>query len=62
MDKEGRFAPVSKGTIDFGKILAKKDLSGMIYYMVEQDKTFDGQKPLDVIKISHQGLQKFGFK
>jgi sugar phosphate isomerase/epimerase len=62
MDKEGRFAPVSKGTIDFGKILAKKDLSGMIYYMVEQDKTFDGQKPLDVIKISHRGLQKFGFK
>lgn len=62
MDKEGRFAPVSTGTIDFGKILAKKDLSGMIYYMVEQDKTFDGQKPLEVIKISHKGLEKFGFK
>jgi sugar phosphate isomerase/epimerase len=62
MDKEGKFAPVSKGTIDFGKILAKKDLSGMLYYMVEQDKTFDGQKPLEVIKISHGGLEKFGFK
>ncbi|MFD1314765.1 sugar phosphate isomerase/epimerase family protein [Namhaeicola litoreus] len=62
MDKDGRFAPVSKGTIDFGKILAKKDLSGMIYYMVEQDKTFDGQKPLEVIEISHEGLQKFGFR
>lgn len=62
MDKEGKFAPVSQGTIDFGKILAKKDLSGMIYYMVEQDKTFDGQKPLEVIKISHKGLEKFGFK
>ena len=62
MDKEGKFPPVSKGTIDFGKILAKKDLSGMLYYMVEQDKTFDGQKPLEVIKISHGGLEKFGFK
>lgn len=62
MDKEGKFAPVSTGTIDFGKILAKKDLSGMIYYMVEQDKTFDGQKPLEVIEISHEGLKKFGFK
>ena len=62
MDNEGKFAPVSKGTIDFGKILAKKDLSGMLYYMVEQDKTFDGQKPLEVIKISHGGLEKFGFK
>lgn len=62
MDNEGRFAPVGKGNIDFGRILAKKELSGMEYYMVEQDMTFDGMKPLEAIKISHEGLNEFGFE
>ncbi len=61
MDKEGRFAPVGKGTIDFGKILAEKDQSGMEYYIVEQDMTFDGLEPLEAITISREGLKKFGF-
>ncbi len=62
MDKEGRFAPVGNGQIDFARILANKKLSGMKYYMVEQDRTFDDMKPLEVIKISHEGLKKFGFE
>ena len=62
MDDQGRFAPVSKGKIDFAKILANKKLSGMKYYMVEQDRTFDGLEPLEAIKISHGGLKTFGFK
>jgi sugar phosphate isomerase/epimerase len=62
MDEEGRFAPVGKGTIDFDRILEKKKLSGMKYYMVEQDMTFDGLKPIDAIKISHEGLKNIGFK
>ncbi len=62
MDKEGRFAPVGNGQIDFARILANKKLSGMKYYMVEQDMTFDGMKPLEAIKISHEGLKKFGFE
>ena len=62
MDKEGRFAPVGNGTIDFATILANKELSGMQYYMVEQDMTFDGMKPLEAIKISHDGLKNIGFK
>lgn len=62
MDEEGRFAPVGKGTIDFSRILENKKLSGMKYYMVEQDKTFDGLQPIDAIKISHEGLSKIGFK
>ncbi|PCJ94496.1 MAG: sugar phosphate isomerase [Flavobacteriaceae bacterium] len=61
MDDEGKFAPVGEGHIDFAKILANKKASGMKYYMVEQDNSFD-QKPLDVIKISHAGLKKIGFK
>ncbi|SDE49915.1 sugar phosphate isomerase/epimerase family protein [Cellulophaga baltica] len=61
MDEQGRFAPVGTGTIDFAKILAKKDLSGMEYYMVEQDMTYDGMKPLEVIKTSHEGIKNFGF-
>lgn len=62
MDDQGRFAPVSTGTIDFKRILAQKKRSGMKYYMVEQDMTFDGLKPLEAIKISHGGLKKIGFK
>ncbi|MEB8345242.1 sugar phosphate isomerase/epimerase [Flavobacteriaceae bacterium KMM 6898] len=61
MDEQGRFAPVGNGTIDFSRILAKKELSGMKYYMVEQDMTFDGLKPLEAIKISHEGIKKIGF-
>ena len=61
MDAEGRFAPVGKGTINFGNILAEKDLSGMEYYIVEQDQTFDGMTPLEAIEISHNGIRKFGF-
>jgi len=61
MDDEGRFAPVGNGNIDFKRILANKELSGMKYYMVEQDRTFN-MKPLEAIKVSHKGLQKIGFK
>jgi sugar phosphate isomerase/epimerase len=61
MDTQGRFAPVGTGTIDFKRILAQKKLSGMKYYMVEQDRTFDNMKPLEAIKISHAALKKIGF-
>ena len=62
MDKEGRFAPVGTGTIDFARILAKKDVAGMKYYIVEQDMTFDGMQALQAVEISHKNLKKFGFK
>ncbi|MGB5667008.1 MAG: sugar phosphate isomerase/epimerase [Maribacter sp.] len=61
MDDQGRFAPVGKGKIDFKRILEQKELSGMQYYMVEQDMTFDGLEPLEAIKISHEGLKEIGF-
>jgi len=31
----------------------------MEYYFVEQDQTFN-HTPLEAIKISHEGLKKFG--
>ncbi|MBT8291066.1 MAG: sugar phosphate isomerase/epimerase, partial [Muriicola sp.] len=62
MDEQGRFAPVGKGSIDFKRILAQKELSGMEYYFVEQDMTFDGLKPLDAIQISHNALKEIGFE
>jgi sugar phosphate isomerase/epimerase len=62
MDKEGRFAPVGKGTIDFGRILKNAKLSGMKYYIVEQDQVFDGMEPMEAIRLSREGLIKFGFK
>jgi sugar phosphate isomerase/epimerase len=62
MDTEGRFAPVGKGTIDFGRILKNAKLSGMKYYIVEQDMVFDGMEPIEAIRLSREGLIKFGFK
>ncbi len=62
MDEQGRFAPVGKGNIDFARILKNKKLSGMKYYIVEQDQTFDDMQPMEAIKISREGLKKFGFK
>ncbi|MEN8123968.1 MAG: sugar phosphate isomerase/epimerase [Bacteroidota bacterium] len=61
MDDQGRFAPVGNGNIDFSRILTNKKLSGMEYYMVEQDRTFN-MKPLEAIKVSHKGLKEIGFK
>ncbi|NVK48478.1 MAG: sugar phosphate isomerase/epimerase [Cyclobacteriaceae bacterium] len=61
MNDAGEFAPVGTGNIDFARILAEKDKSGMVYYLVEQDNTF-GLDPLEAIKISHEGLKKFGFQ
>lgn len=61
MDGQGRFAPVGQGKIDFERILANKKLSGMKYYIVEQDQTFDGMQPMEAIKISKEGLKKIGF-
>jgi len=61
MDKEGKFAPVGKGTIDFARILPQKEKSGMKYYLVEQDMTFT-MKPLEAIKVSHNALKTIGFK
>lgn len=61
MDSQDRFAPVGQGKIDFKRILANKKLSGMKYYMVEQDQTFDGLQPMEAIKISKEGLKKIGF-
>ena len=62
MDDQGRFAPVGKGKIDFGRILKNAKLSGMKYYIVEQDQMFDGMDPLEAIRWSREGLKKYGFK
>ena len=61
MNEEGNFAPVGTGTIDFKRILAEKEQSGMEFYLVEQDNTFD-LDPLEAVKISHKGLEEIGFE
>jgi len=61
MNDSSQFAPVGTGNIDFKRILAEKEKSGMEYYLVEQDNTFD-LNPLEAIKISHAGLDTIGFK
>ncbi|MCP9235738.1 sugar phosphate isomerase/epimerase [Lewinella sp. JB7] len=61
MDAEGRFAPVGTGSIDFARILKEKEVSGMEFYLVEQDATFN-ETPLQAIRISHAGLEEIGFE
>ncbi len=61
MDEEGNFAPVGTGTIDFKRILKEKEMSGMQFYLVEQDRNFK-TPPLEAIKISHKSLVKLGFE
>lgn len=60
MNPEGQFAPVGTGSINFAKILSEKEKAGMELYFVEQDQTFD-LDPLEAIKISHKGIEEFGF-
>lgn len=61
IDEQGRFAPVGTGSIDFARILAAKEKSGMEFYLVEQDMTFD-ETPLEAIEISHAALEEIGFE
>lgn len=61
-DAQGRFAPAGTGTIDFKRILAAREKSGMEYYIVEQDMTFDGMKPMEAIQISYDNLKTLGFR
>ena len=61
MVEQGRFAPVGTGTIDFAGILEHKALSGMEYYFVEQDRTFE-QTPMEAVRISHEAILTLGFE
>lgn len=61
MDDEGRFAPVGEGNIDFKRILAAREKSGMEFYFVEQDICFN-HTAMKAIAISHKGLKEIGFK
>jgi len=54
-DGEDDFAPVGDGVIDFKEILTHKDLAGMKYMFVEQDRTKDG-KPFEAIQKSITNL------
>lgn len=52
---EDDFAPVGAGVIDFKAILAAKDIAGMKYMIVEQDKSRE-DKPFDDIVTSINNL------
>lgn len=49
------FAPVGAGVIDFKGILAAREIAGMKYMIVEQDRSREG-KPFDDIKTSITNL------
>ncbi|MBK8882365.1 MAG: hypothetical protein IPN67_08255 [Bacteroidales bacterium] len=49
------FAPVGAGVINFKEILAAKEIAGMKYLIVEQDRSREG-KPFDDIQTSITNL------
>lgn len=61
MDSLGRFAPVGTGSIDFLKLLSKKERSGMEYYFVEQDVTYDGMTPMKAAQKSFENIKELGY-
>ncbi len=59
MTPEGQFAEVGEGTVDYNALLAACEASGVRFYIVEQDKTFN-HAPLESIQISFDNLKKMG--
>ena len=53
MDKNGEFADVGTGTIDFAPIFAQADKAGVEHYFVERDQTDD---KLATLKQGHKAL------
>lgn len=62
MDNQGRFAPIGDGNLNFLSYLAKKELSGMEYYFVEQDLTYNGMSPFEAVTKSLQKIKKIGYQ
>ena len=58
MAKDGGFADVGRGTIDFKKIFAQSGKAGIKHYFVENDEP---KSPLQDIRISYQYLEKLRF-
>jgi sugar phosphate isomerase/epimerase len=58
MAKDGGFADVGSGTMDFKKIFAQSDKAGIKHYFVENDQP---KSPFEDIRISFDYLQKLRF-
>jgi sugar phosphate isomerase/epimerase len=58
MAKDGGFAPVGTGTMDFKRIFAQSEKAGIKHYFVENDEP---KSPFEDIRISFENLQKMRF-
>jgi sugar phosphate isomerase/epimerase len=58
MAKDGGFADVGSGTMDFKKIFAQSDKAGIKHYFVENDQP---KSPFEDIRISFDYLEKLRF-
>lgn len=58
MAKDGGFAPVGTGTMDFKRIFAQSEKAGIKHYFVENDEP---KSPFEDIRISFENLQKLRF-
>ena len=59
MTGDGKFAEVGEGIIDYSELLPACETSGVRFYIVEQDKTFN-HEPMESVRISFENLKKMG--
>ncbi len=60
VEKQGRFAEVGQGNLDWDDIIAACEESGVEYVIVEQDLCYDTD-PFESLKISYDFLKQKGF-
>ena len=58
--KDGKFAPVGTGVLDFAAICKTGSEAGVAWGFVEQDDCY-GQDPLAVLRTGYENLKKLGY-
>lgn len=58
-EREQRFAEIGEGNLNWPRILDVANKSGVEYYLVEQDRTYD-RDPFESLAISYRNLKAMG--
>jgi sugar phosphate isomerase/epimerase len=59
-EREQRFAEIGEGNLNWPAILQAAQESGVEYYLVEQDRSYD-LNPFESLAISYRNLKSWGF-
>lgn len=58
-EREQRFAEIGEGNLNWPRILDAAERAGVVYYLVEQDQTYD-RDPFESLAISYRNLKAMG--